>query len=79
MLNVKIEVFRPYRQEISVIRVAESDLTFEQKTEQVNRFVTDMIPTISLSHPTVTEIRWEYTQYGQGHYITKIGDKWCGC
>jgi hypothetical protein len=76
MKTVKVEVFKPYKETVGRHSVADSDISVKELTEQVHQFVVEQIPTIESVHPTATEIRWEYEELAQGHYIMKMNGQW---
>jgi len=67
-LTVKVEVMHPKRVMVSTFRKRYDDL-IEEVTANINYKVKQMIPDILRDHPEATEIRWEYVEFGQGHYI----------
>lgn len=76
MLTLNIEVFRPTREFVSSHLVANNHISKDELNEQVHKFVVDQLPAIEKQYPEVTEVRWEYQEYGQGHYIIKCNGEW---
>ena len=72
MLEVKLEVFKPYRKQIAVFNVPHI-ISISETNEIINSCVKGLAVHITADHPTATELRWEYTNIGQGHYIQLEG------
>lgn len=70
MLNVKIEVFKPYRKIVQEMQVDDSQATIQEINSFVDGVVKANIQSYVNRCPEATEIRWEYVEFGQGHYIT---------
>lgn len=68
--NVTLEVFRPERKLITQFIVDDTVYTtLERLTDIVNKRIVNTIPKVLTECPEATEIRWQYDEYGQGHYI----------
>lgn len=79
MMNVKVEIMYPVRKEIAQFRVAAAGQMLKSTIEEVDQTIYNSIPAIVNEFPEASEIRWEFADIGQGHYITKVGDQWLHC
>lgn len=69
LMKVKIEVFRPYRKTLQIKKFDKGDLTISELSHQITDWVRKEIPIYLQFQPLIEEIRWEYMDIGQGHYI----------
>lgn len=68
-LAIKIEQMYPERKVIEQFKWNDWDRTIERMTEEVERYIGDQMNVYRHRFPEMTELRWEFEDYGQGHYI----------
>lgn len=69
-ITVKIEQMRPERKLIEVIDWFENGRTVAEMTDLIYSYVYSRMDEYRLQFPEATEIRWEFTDVGNGHYIS---------
>jgi hypothetical protein len=74
VINVKIEQMYPNRKLIEEFKWNDMGRTTEQMTVEVERHIKQQMNVYRHKFPEMRELRWEYTDIGQGHYVM-ISDK----
>lgn len=75
MLTVKIEQMYPDRQFIGMLKFDDRNMTNSQLSMVVNRHIQNKMWLFVERFPLMTELRWEYEELGQGHYVTVKADE----
>jgi hypothetical protein len=68
MLTVKFEQMYPEREIIGWLKFSDNDMTVKEVTENVEQHIDNNIHRLVERFPSMTELRWEFEEYGQGHY-----------
>lgn len=69
MLTVVFEQFKPERKYIGQLVFDDRKFTIDELTTIVEKHINNRLWLFQERMPEMTELRWEYQEVGQGHYV----------